>query len=168
MFVRGKRLLESFRDEDGNSRQREVLNFKPHKTPEEALEAYRGELEHLRARASEAAEMEEYVKETWTRGLQEYYEGEIPPLAVVVGRALTEMSEHPPEDFVAADTHEPFHTGYTESFMEVAEDRTLDLSDFIEALRTLEGRRDIAGQAEEDIHPLEEKITILEGAVVQK
>jgi hypothetical protein len=176
MFVRKRgnsyQLIESYRDESGKSQKREVVNLSPHATPEVALEAWREELEDLTAEFDAAiapvVDLERYIQETWMRGLEKWYGWRIPSLAEVLERAQEDMKEYHP-----GEPHSPdFMPDYSASFVEVTEDRTVDLSDFIWALRKLEAAREEAqvywAEVEEDARRLKEKIAILEGVVVSK
>jgi hypothetical protein len=171
MFVRkrasGNQLIEAYRDENGNPRQRVVCNLGEHETPEEALEAAKVELDELLAKPrkleAHAARYEERMKEEFEYPLQKWHGGEIPPLAEVLERAagLVELARSGyPSDPNLEDSE------YAADFVDTW---GWDVSDFVLDVRELEELREEAREAREAVEPeersLRERIATLEGVV---
>jgi chromosome segregation ATPase len=175
MFVRkrasGNQLIEAYRDENGNPRQRVVCNLGKHDTPEAALEALRAELDGLleepRELEAQAARFEAWLSTRYVRGLMKWHDGEVPPLSEALQMAQKAVayvdyewgSYNPALEDIA---------GYALDF--VGTDGK-DLSDFLWKVRELEEMREEARDARQEVEPkvrtLQERISTLE-AVVSK
>jgi hypothetical protein len=174
MFVRkrksGNQLLESYRDEHGKVKQRVIANLGPHESPAAALEALRGELEALGSERIREAEQrvavaEARIKAIYGEGLDEWHDGEIPPLAEVLEKAREAALSYKWGGTDAWDDYADSFASYDE------EGEPVELDNFIWSLRKLKALREEERGAWGAIEPkasnLRERIGILE-AVVSK